>query len=346
MLKNLIAKRKYFTSKDPPMLTWSEKEKIRQLNKENPEDWPIERLAESFPATEETIVKVLSAKWKPKSVKIVQRYDERVKKNWALFRAGKLPVDDDLRQHLEKFMNRKIRPTDTEIIAKTIIKQKPVFPQPKSTLFSDIIQGYLNALPKTENPEIKDTEPSNSVKKITEGSSPTPLTGTLTKRLAQTFKYKSVTFDEFIKTKVDQISATTKNLTPEDREFVDEFKRRNTETYKEKSLAFENTLVLESDNATGAELEKIEKNLPSVPLKSRIQVPKPTAEDLKMIEEKSKLETGIIARKNRPDVSEENFPMWIKIPRQQYKNGVTYRVQDRYYDDDGEFLYRVPGLKT
>ncbi|XP_055614310.1 uncharacterized protein LOC129760683 [Uranotaenia lowii] len=34
----------------------------------------------------------------------------------------------------------------------------------------------------------------------------------------------------------------------------------------------------------------------------------------------------------------------ITIPRKLYKKGATYQLDDCFYDDDGEFLYRVPGM--
>jgi len=34
----------------------------------------------------------------------------------------------------------------------------------------------------------------------------------------------------------------------------------------------------------------------------------------------------------------------IVIPRKLHRQGATYRVDDAYYDDDGELLYRVPGM--
>lgn len=34
----------------------------------------------------------------------------------------------------------------------------------------------------------------------------------------------------------------------------------------------------------------------------------------------------------------------IHIPRKLWKKYATYKVEDCYYDDDGEFLYRVPGM--
>lgn len=41
----------------------------------------------------------------------------------------------------------------------------------------------------------------------------------------------------------------------------------------------------------------------------------------------------------KPDIREN-----IQIPRKLYKKGATYQLDDCFYDDDGEFLYRVPGM--
>lgn len=46
-----IIKEKYFKENMPNLLTWSEKEQIRHLAEEHPEEWTPERLAESFPVT-------------------------------------------------------------------------------------------------------------------------------------------------------------------------------------------------------------------------------------------------------------------------------------------------------
>ena len=40
-----------------------------------------------------------------------------------------------------------------------------------------------------------------------------------------------------------------------------------------------------------------------------------------------------------PPIREQIF-----VPKELYKKGGTFRVNDCYYDDDGEFLYRVPGM--
>ncbi|XP_050535600.1 uncharacterized protein LOC126902401 [Daktulosphaira vitifoliae] len=39
------------------------------------------------------------------------------------------------------------------------------------------------------------------------------------------------------------------------------------------------------------------------------------------------------------------YPLAIRIPKNVWKEGFTYKVNDCFYDDNGDFLYRVPGLK-
>ncbi|XP_052868566.1 uncharacterized protein LOC128274409 [Anopheles cruzii] len=40
----------------------------------------------------------------------------------------------------------------------------------------------------------------------------------------------------------------------------------------------------------------------------------------------------------------EDIKEFIQIPKKLYKKGATYQLDDCFYDDDGEFLYRVPGM--
>ncbi|XP_053670369.1 uncharacterized protein LOC128720701 [Anopheles nili] len=40
----------------------------------------------------------------------------------------------------------------------------------------------------------------------------------------------------------------------------------------------------------------------------------------------------------------EDIKEFIKIPKKLHRKGATYQVDDCFYDDDGEFLYRVPGM--
>jgi len=70
--------------------------------------------------------------------------------------------------------------------------------------------------------------------------------------------------------------------------------------------------------------------------------------DIATIEDSLRENTNII---NRKEVSTfidtiNDYPLAIKIPRKVWKKGYTYRVKDCFYDDEGDFLYRVPGLTT
>lgn len=50
-VRHQIVKDKYFKENMPNLLTWSEKEQIRHLSNEHPDEWTLEKLAESFPVT-------------------------------------------------------------------------------------------------------------------------------------------------------------------------------------------------------------------------------------------------------------------------------------------------------
>lgn len=49
-------------------------------------------------------------------------------------------------------------------------------------------------------------------------------------------------------------------------------------------------------------------------------------------------------RKMLPYFEGEIYPQRIRIPKDKRKFGELYRVKDRFYDHNGYFLYRVPGL--
>lgn len=56
--------------------------------------------------------------------------------------------------------------------------------------------------------------------------------------------------------------------------------------------------------------------------------------------------TSVISRKEVSKFIDtfNDYPLAIKIPKTAWKKGYMYRVKDCFYDDNGIFLYRVPGL--
>ncbi|XP_018565204.1 uncharacterized protein LOC108906415 [Anoplophora glabripennis] len=51
-----------------------------------------------------------------------------------------------------------------------------------------------------------------------------------------------------------------------------------------------------------------------------------------------------LMKKKQQDYNHLIYPEKISIPKNLRKKGYTYKLNDCYYDDDGLFLYRVPGM--
>uniref|UniRef100_A0A1A9W8W5 Uncharacterized protein n=1 Tax=Glossina brevipalpis TaxID=37001 RepID=A0A1A9W8W5_9MUSC len=151
-IRRLMIKHKYFRGETlPNLLTYAEKEHIRLLHSRDAEEWSIERLAESFPATPEIITKILRSNWRPLSVKRVRSHDQRVFENWQLYKKGEfdkqLPLE--LKEHLKKFIDRRLE--DLKALpnpAQTFTSIE--LPKPKIQEFQSIITSctkYKNIVP-------------------------------------------------------------------------------------------------------------------------------------------------------------------------------------------------------
>lgn len=68
--------------------------------------------------------------------------------------------------------------------------------------------------------------------------------------------------------------------------------------------------------------------------------------NVEKVETSLKENTSVISRKEVSAYIDtiNDYPLAIRIPKQVWKEGYMYRVKDCFYDDSGEFLYRVPGL--
>ncbi|XP_025205232.1 uncharacterized protein LOC112601704 [Melanaphis sacchari] len=98
---------------------------------------------------------------------------------------------------------------------------------------------------------------------------------------------------------------------------LDEFKNDSRE---EDSFSFYTTPQILSTNNKSVDVEKVEASLQE--------------------------NTRIISRKEVSNYIDtiNDYPLAIRIPKRVWKEGYVYRVNDCFYDDNGDFLYRVPGL--
>jgi neugrin len=276
-IKSLIVRNKYFNVKFPNMLTWSEKEQIRYLHSTDKEEWTVARLADSFPADEFTIKKIIKSKWNPADQARVAKHDDLVNKNWELLQDGKLYLEPNLQEHLKKFSNRQLNhlPNFTPPV-----KSKVDLFKPTSTEFVSIIQSSKNT-----------KKPINPTKM-------------LTSRVDE-MNWKAPKKDMFVMPGVENSRPLT---------------------YRELDLpetAERTELSMDDTSSTGDIMfRKLSSNVSDKNVIARIE-----EVDLKPF--------------CQPDAIREN----ITIPKKYWKRGGTYKIDDCYYDDDGELLYRVPGMK-
>lgn len=367
-LKQQIVNQKYFKKQEPRFLTYAERDLIRKLHESNPEEWTVERLSESFPVLPESVQKILSANWLPKSVEKVMQYDNVVVENWKKFRAGKLPVSPRLNEHLMKFKNRKIISADRESLAKQFVPPEPKFKKPKSQLFSNIIQSYLNEKQddtkllsqednshkvedtfthSNKNPNLlitdNKTDKNNSVivkssekLALNKKQSLTLNSHTDSEKHDMSFdkkkgREKLFTFNEFVKVKLEDIQKES----PEEGVTLLNVYKKQMDASQETQATSDNAISMEKNT------EIVQKSNESI---SAVSEKEDNRFDI--VEVSDNLVGTSIKVWNKKIDTECEYAKPIKITKNLYKPGMTYRINDCYYDADGEFLYRVPGIQT
>ncbi|PBC32587.1 Neugrin [Apis cerana cerana] len=346
-LKRRIVKNKVFKEIEPNFLTYIEKDQIKKLYESNPKEWTPEKLSESFPALPETIKRILKVKWIPKSVERILQYDNKVIENWKQLKTGKLVVNDTLKQHLMKFKDRKIHLCDKETLMKNFIPPKIELPKPKSSFFSNIIKNFTyeesiienKLLISSQNNINKDKKNFNitekeDIKLFKEKNN----SMNIYKTKKYNTKEKTLLFEEFMRNKLNNPN----EIPHEEKIVLMNIYKKYVESKNSEDISFNIMNNIKED----AIIEK--KSI------STTKTPSDKNSILNIKTDKFKLATELNNNKSldtyikeRNSFMETNFEYSkrIKIPENVYKQGMTYRIKDCYYDDDGEFLYRIPGLK-
>lgn len=285
-IRRNVVRNKYFNGKKLAFLTWAEMEQIRVLNGNDPEEWNVHRLAESFPASVETIQKVLNAKWQPRDARRVAKHDEKVVSNWKAFTNGELnELGQAFSEHLRKFSARNLNPT---VDYSNVVVQTQL-PKPKGSEFLKII---------------------TSCKKYKE-------------------EPKQITSE-------DEGMAPAKQLLSKNLPTPKNFSSRKLYAFKAEDSVNEIT-------SNGRPGQDIFNNPDGIGIKGRQNEPQgepsSTSTVRKFENNEVQLQENDLKQLSMPSIRER-----ITIPEKWFKEGATYRLNDCYYDDDGEFLYRVPGM--
>lgn len=279
-IRQFMIKHKYFRdAKLPNLLLHAEKEQMRLLHERDPEEWSVERLAESFPATPDIVQKILRAKWRPRSVQRIRSHDETVIKNWQLLGTGKgdFSIPPSLLQHLQKFAER--RRQDLRELKTQDWPTKSQLPTPQGNEFRKLLGSSSKTTEEMPTPQI----PSGY-------EAPPSAAEDETYLLDKIRNKKKMRLQELKELQLVESAPAV----PE------EMKR-----------------PIENPSGTGF--------LPSF-------VPKFASSEI------------VISAADQRKYEITQVKTRIVIPRKLHRQGATYRVEDAYYDDDGELLYRVPGM--
>lgn len=397
-IKRRMIDNKYFKIKQYNFLTWSEKQQIRYLNENDPDEWTIERLSESFPVTSDIIIKILKAKWYPDDVQRVIKHDEVVRKNWELFRNKKLSnIDKSLTEHLQKFSEREWTTTkERSQLNQLKINKRITLPLPKSTEFvniitscdkykeekidnddndvADVVVGDDTAIEQVRSLTTRNFNDPNTTNKITDTTTVNKISEKLKHKqmfLLDNVKEnkKLITFKDLQLTNQEmkgiQLSNNTNsyqqrnsnstsvvgNVTDPQRvdtsnsnEILEDIKMKNENSShnmstsnkftKMQNLRTSNQLI-QNPNGTGIVKKHTYNNndtIDNINNNENIMVKKYENFEIQL---------------DRDDFMEITMPSLrerIKISKKLYKKGATYKLEDCYYDDDGTFLYRTPGM--
>lgn len=349
-LKYRIIKSKHFkTEKQPNFLTWAEKEQIRYLNKQEPDEWTPKRLAESFPAIEEVIRKIIKAKWSPASMQQIQKHDAGAKKNWELLKANQISgLNPMVRSHLEKFSNRNFDSVQNAYIQTNNDQVQYQFPKPKSKEFSSIISSCKRNTVDSQQKEIDHAQINVSQKEQ-------PLIqGEISQiELKKNLRNKNMTYDELM-----QKTGRTKVTTDEEVHVSVSLPKEHSqseplsqEEYQITSLPYtDDTTVACNDNKAdllnslpnGVENKYIEPSSLYDPVDSNtVNLTLGDISSSKIVKKYEAKRASTLAFSAKNPVP---FRQKINIPPRLRKRGSVYKLYDCFYDDRGMFMYRVPGL--
>ncbi|XP_046966816.1 uncharacterized protein LOC124534833 [Vanessa cardui] len=252
-LRKQIVKEKYFKENLPNLLTWSEKEQIRHLATSQPQEWTPQKIAESFPVTEQVVKKLLKYPWKPATEQRIARHDASAMRNWRELKEGSLPISEKLREHFLKFSSRTIPPLNRKSI-------KIDISQEQMGEFEQIIRKHASSEKKEDNYQNHESHATNTTEE--------------TKTKLNT-DFKRVTLDE-LTTKIKTRLAHGQNINVPDRIIIDSITKNTDESETNPDISKEIELIHETNEETGlTEFKENDKDVTlGVNYPERIRIPK------------------------------------------------------------------------
>eukprot|EP00095_Tigriopus_kingsejongensis_P001697 maker-scaffold1305_size49401-snap-gene-0.17 protein:Tk01697 transcript:maker-scaffold1305_size49401-snap-gene-0.17-mRNA-1 annotation:"Neugrin" len=352
-----IARKKFFPEpRSPNLLTYLEKTMIRHLHATDPGLWTFERLAEGFPATASIIKRVIKSgrkNFQPSSARQIEKHDRQVLANWQRLAQGQLEVPEALSRQLRanygqdaaaRVLSTQARSELAEGIKRRWLSDQP---EPEKTIppgeFASIVQDYRAKVDAHRALQLS----GGDLKAVTRAGSNPSTPGPL-------FDPKSE-FDPEVNVPTPYrdtaILASALDWRQDQRMTLDRFR-----TQFLKTLQFSQYVdpQLQKDiNPHRVAFEKwlAEEKIPG----SVAKTPEPlSTHELEEIVESESQPNTWTGSPTRPRVFSLNEPsadhipvqraiqMKIDIPTDIRVKGGVYQKNDCFYDEDGDFLHKVP----
>ncbi|XP_029643645.1 uncharacterized protein LOC115218035 [Octopus sinensis] len=355
-VKLKILERKYFkTPQEANFLTWRAKEQIRFLNAEYPEEWTLERLSQSFPISKTGLIKLLSSTYVMDSEKIL-KHDSNVKKRWKklnaelslnervvspefkhLIESGKL----ELLKNAGGLMEAPKLPSEMHNVS-TKNSEK------KMGRFESILQNYerfsekQNYICNTSNkqdlvklmPEEQDTGAKIPIEEYNESK----------------LDWSSIDYE----IKETDVRARNSHLEPSENlanqiteEYLKNAPRKIRRKIKSGDISLSDLTYLEAYQLIGT--EKVKDIETSSQTKTNYENEQHSEHNRDSLLEEllSKSTSSAIpvagSHERMPDFSGFTVDDFVNIPEHvKGSKGTVYKKDNAYYDEYGEFLYKVP----
>lgn len=310
------------------LLTAATKDQIRYLHELDPVKWNPEALTQSFPISIDGVKKLLRSNYRPKSDSERLKHDNNVYKNIKLLKEGSEKISivtrklwEEGKLKIEYSQGNEILPMpDVDVEKVPAIKD---FEKPGE--FLSIVKPYLDAKKQQESKDIpkhseiiKHEDPTkNNFLKIVipshiESSDP----------LCATYFPSRFKSDDALDITHEQCRP---NFTKDDNTTdITSRKEQNLINNKENT---NNSLNFKSGNVPKYNNDNVEFVLDSR-VNQNLGIRQPYVYDSKVGYQHPLGEAG-------------DYPEKIEIPKDDFKPGALYKVGNCYYDDNGDFLYRV-----
>merc|ERR1719318_39205 len=345
--RKIIQKKMFPKTPNPNLLTWMEKEMIRYLHKKDPVEWSKQRLSESFPATPGVIHQILRGRTCYEKEGI-EKYNKEVVKNWKLLSKGQLELDPRYEEHLREG-NKSLGVTSGEKhLAEQEIKvnfEQFSFGLPKPVIpgeFASIIVNYNKKLArdKQEETDLQTQEVFQVNSLFGDNTIPgTPMENevsvyTDTAILATNIDLSREKHMDIVKFRNKYLK---KGVKQEELDDPNPFREKYLDWVKkeeEKSKFAAKTV----EKIDAAELSMISKDSQLL-----YEAAESDQIDVKVSETGQTFVFDPEAGYKQPYVRPDN-PDSIDIPEDIKNKYKFYQLGDSFYDVNGEFLYRIPGL--